>query len=153
MNWKLQGVGLIAGAILAAIPMVFGLKPYSGPGGTAVSESVFASSWNNLASVMQYPLLASLAFVSLGIVWKGSGRRRSAWLQLFFSFCLGCGLLFSLVDVVFTNIDAPTRLEYTLAAQNLLGLGLLAPTLSFVSSLTWLLLPTIRKLVTGIQRR
>ena len=151
MNWKLQDVGLIAGAILAGIPLIFGPQPYSGPGGTAVSPNAFASSWSNLASVMQYPLLASLAFVILGIVWKGSNRRRSAWLQLFFSFCLGCGMLFSLASVGFTTIDYPGGGSATVSAQNLLALGLIAPTLSFVSSLTWLLLGGRRSLKTGIQ--
>ena len=151
MNWKLQGVGLFAGAILAGIPLIFGLQPYSGPGGTAVSRSVFASSWNNLASIMSYPLYASVAFVILGVVWKGSQRRRSAWIQLFFSFCLGCGMLFSLASVAFTTIDYPGGGSATVSAQNLLALGLIPPTLSFVSSLTWLLLGGRRSLKTGIQ--
>lgn len=140
MEWRLQSVGLVSGAILAGIPLIFGPQPYSGLGGTALSPNAFASSWNNVASVMQYPLIASLAFVILGIVWKGSQRSRTARFQVFASFFLGGGMLFSLAGVALTTIDYPLGGSATVPAQNLLAFGLLAPTLDFLASMIWLIL-------------
>jgi hypothetical protein len=138
MNWKLQAAGLVSGAALACIPLFFGVQSYSSPGGDALNSADFFSSWNNIASFMQYPLLVSLVLVILGIAWRGPFRHRSAWALMFTSFSLGCLMLFSLSSVAFTTIDYPSGVSATVAAQNILAIGLLVPTLSFFSNLIWL---------------
>jgi hypothetical protein len=137
MDWRFQASGLAAGAVLASIPSFFGPAPPSSlnPG---ASLSSFVSGWTNVASMMQYPLIAGLVLLVIGTVSKGSIIRVSAWIQVFSSFALGAWMLLSLVGVGWTTIDYPVGASATVSAQNLLAIGLLIPTISFASSLAWL---------------
>ena len=131
MDWRLHGAALIAGSMLANLPFFFGPD-------TSVGPSVFVSSWNLVISVMQYILIASLVLVVLAIFWKGPIGRPSAWVQMFISFGLGCWMLLTYVSVGFITIDFRAMTPIVVPAENLLTIGLLVPTLSFASSLTWL---------------
>lgn len=103
-----------------------------------MNHSTFSSLWAGVASEMRYPLVASLLLVITGIVWKGSIGRGSAWGLVAASFALGSWMIISGVAVSFTTIDYPGGGPATVPAQNLLLIGLVVPTLSFVSSLAWL---------------
>lgn len=138
MDWRLQGAGIAGGAVLSALPLFLGAPPYSGPGGTAISAAAFAASWSNTASVMIYPLVASLPLAALGIVWQGPIRRKSAWIIASASFLLGCFSLFSLASVAFASFDYRGGDGATVPAQNLLTIGLAVPTLGFFSAVIWL---------------
>jgi len=127
----LHGAALIAGSMLANLPFFFGPD-------TSVGPSVFVSSWNLVISVMQYILIASLVLVVLAIFRKGPIGRPSAWVQMFISFGLGCWMLLTYVSVGFITIDFRAMTPIVVPAENLLTIGLLVPTLSFASSLTWL---------------
>jgi len=118
--------------MLANLPFFFGPD-------TSVGPSVFVSSWNLVISVMQYILIASLVLVVLAIFRKGPIGRPSAWVQMFISFGLGCWMLLTYVSVGFITIDFRAMTPIVVPAENLLTIGLLVPTLSFASSLTWLL--------------
>jgi len=131
MDWRLHGAALIAGSMLANLPFFFGPD-------TSVGPSVFVSSWNLVISVMQYILIASLVLVVLAIFRKGPIGRPSAWVQMFISFGLGCWMLLTYVSVGFITIDFRAMTPIVVPAENLLTIGLLVPTLSFASSLTWL---------------
>ena len=131
MDWRLHGAALIAGSMLANLPFFFGPD-------TSVGPSVFVSSWNLVISVMQYILIASLVLVVLAIFWKGPIGRPSAWVHMFISFGLGCWMLLTYVSVGFITIDFRAMTPIVVPAENLLTIGLLVPTLSFASSLTWL---------------
>jgi len=117
--------------MLANLPFFFGPD-------TSVGPSVFVSSWNLVISVMQYILIASLVLVVLAIFRKGPIGRPSAWVQMFISFGLGCWMLLTYVSVGFITIDFRAMTPIVVPAENLLTIGLLVPTLSFASSLTWL---------------
>ena len=127
----MHGAALIAGSMLANLPFFFGPD-------TSVGPSVFVSSWNLVISVMQYILIASLVLVVLAIFRKGPIGRPSAWVQMFISFGLGCWMLLTYVSVGFITIDFRAMTPIVVPAENLLTIGLLVPTLSFASSLTWL---------------
>jgi hypothetical protein len=137
MDWRFQAGGLAAGAVLTSIPSLFGPEP---PTSLNLGETLssFVSGWTNVASIMQYPLIAGLVLLVIGIVWKGSITRPKAWIQVFSSFGLGGWMLLSSVGVGWATIDYPVGAAATVSAQNLLAIGLVIPTISFASSLAWL---------------
>jgi hypothetical protein len=149
MDWRLQGAGLTAGIIFAELPNFFSPN-YTG------NQASFVSSWNTILSVMQYLVIVSLALVVLGIVRRGPVGRPSAWIQMFISFGLGSwmlvGLLFSGISQAWLSEDCCRQLLPAVAPlRGLLTIGLLIPTLSFGSALTWLFWDGRRRPGAGIE--
>jgi len=137
MDWRLQGAGLIIAIVFAGLPSFFA-PAYNG------NQTTFASSWNTLVSAMQYLVIASLVLATFGIVWRGPIGRASAWVQMFTSVGIGSWMLLAAIGLAFTRAgfdgDCCRQLIPIVApAQNLVAIGLLIPSLSFASSLAWLL--------------
>jgi hypothetical protein len=138
MDWRPQMTSLAIGGVLEFIPFV----AYFGP--------ARVSSWNFVASVMQYLVIGGLVIAVLGLLWQGPIGRESVLVQ--FGLSIAVGALMSLVSFAliadwFTlgeGCPDPTMTRRFVAlaeypAATLLPLGLLIPALSFTSSIVWII--------------
>lgn len=133
---------LLMGSVLASIPLLAYLD--------IIWDPATVSSWNLVASVMEYLLIGGLVMAVLGLLLQGPIGRESILVQIGFSIGLGVWMLlgsFVLITYWFTMSEScpdPTLTRCLLAsaeypAATLLPLGLLIPALSFVSSGVWLI--------------
>jgi hypothetical protein len=143
MDWRLQMTSLAIGGVLEFIPFL----AYFGP--------ATVSSWNFVASVMRYLLIAGLVIAVLGLLWQGPIGYESSVAQIGLS--IGVGALMFLVSMALVvywfawSLGCPDPMvtrcfvasaEYPAAA--LLPFGLLIPGLSFISSVVWLIHHRVR---------
>jgi hypothetical protein len=142
MDWRLQMTSLAMGGFLVFTPF---LAVYH-----SVWDPATVSSWNFVASVMQYLLIGGIVIAVLGLLWQGRIGRESVLVQ--FGLSIGVGAVMFLVSLAlavywFTWSEScpdPTLTRCFVAsaeypAATSLPLGLLIPALSFVSSIVWII--------------
>ena len=137
MDWRLQAPGLVAGVVLAGVPLW--LYPDFNLG---TSEVV--ASWDSIVSDMQYVLIIGIILAILGILLKGHLGEKSAKILVCASILVGIWLGFSIVVVSITISYVlprccPLLIPLVASVLNLLEIGLLIPTITFAGSLFWIL--------------
>jgi hypothetical protein len=127
---------LVSGFVMASVPAFI-------PGVTG-DHAAFVTRVDTIISLMQYILVAGLILTILGVVWKGRIGLWPAVKLAIASIVLGVWMILSIFYVqlwtmVILDDDCCRDLIPALApAQNPLLVGLLIPTVTFTSSLVWI---------------
>ena len=137
MDWRLEVPALLAGVVLAGIPLW--LYPDFG-----LDTSQVSTSWGTIVSNMEYVLIIGIVLAVLGMILRGHLGEKSAKILICASILVGIWLGFSMIVVGITITFVvprccPLLIPVVTSARNLLAIGLLIPTMTFVSSMFWII--------------